>query len=294
MTTILVPRINDDIWDFRALSRIWQQSQQAAAVRFDFRKCDFLRQNAVAFLGGLIRLLQARGVPVEIDPATMLPDVRKNLGRNGFLRTFLNDDGWNDGNTIPFREDLEGAPDDYANYLAERWLGRGWIGVSAALRDAIVERVAECYLNAFEHSRSGIGVFTCGQYYPKIQELHLAMVDFGVGIPSNVRLFRSGQAVETLDAARCMQWAFQKGTSTRTCAGGSRGLGLDLLRSFVQAANGSLRILSHDGYGRIDGTGPPAFQTLEHYFEGTLVMIRLKCDTTRYCLASELVPVVDF
>ena len=294
MTTILVPRINDNMWDFRALSRIWQQSQEAGAVRFDFRNYDFLRQNAVAFLGGLIRLLQSRGVLVEIDAATMLPDVKKNLGRNGFLRTFLNDDGWGDGNTIPFREDLARSPADYANFLAERWLGRGWIGVTPALRDAIVERVAECYLNAFEHSRSGIGIFTCGQYYPNKQDLHLAMVDFGVGIPSNVRMFRSGQAAETLDATRCMQWAFQKGTSTRICVGGSRGLGLDLLRSFVQAANGSLRILSHDGYGRIDGAGNPAFQTLEHYFEGTLVMIRLKCDATRNCLASELVPVEDF
>jgi hypothetical protein len=76
-----------------------------------------------------------------------------------------------------------------ADYLKTKWLGCGWIHVSPSLQDAIVGRVWEIYANAFEHAQSSIGVFSCGQHYPKMKELKLTVVDFGVGIPSNVRLF---------------------------------------------------------------------------------------------------------
>src|SRR5438094_3431457 len=130
------------------------------------------------------------------------------------------------------------------------WLGRGWVNVSHRLRDAIVGNMAEVYLNAFEHARSPVGVFTCGQHFPGKQELNLTIVDFGVGIPSNVRLFKANEfRPEQLPAAKCMEWAFQSGTSTRseTPGQGPCGLGLDLLRAFVQQNGGRLEMFINAG-----------------------------------------------
>jgi hypothetical protein len=53
---------------------------------------------------------------------------------------------------------------DFQDYLTRLGLGRGWVNVSARLRDAIVGNMAEVYLNAFEHGQSRAGVFTCGQH----------------------------------------------------------------------------------------------------------------------------------
>ncbi len=56
---------------------------------------------------------------------------------------------------------------DLIAYLKTKWLGRGWITVSTRLRDAIVGRVWKIYANAFEHSHSPVGIFSCGQHYPR-------------------------------------------------------------------------------------------------------------------------------
>ncbi len=62
--TIFVPRLNDELWDAQQLVRIWQQVDDGgdgAKVSFYFSRCDFLRPNAVAYLGGLARMIEHRG-----------------------------------------------------------------------------------------------------------------------------------------------------------------------------------------------------------------------------------------
>lgn len=293
MTVIEVPTINDTLWDFRTLRRIWHQATTATEVRLEFSKCRFLKQNAVAFLGGLIRLLRQRGIKTVVGVSTLVPTVRKNLDKNGFIKAFTGQAyPWKD-NTIPYREDWNSNPRGFQNYLSTEWLGQGWIGISSALRDCIVERVAETYLNAFEHSASPVGVFTCGQYYPQLRMLHLALVDFGVGIPHNVRRFLGQASAETLNGGKCMEWAFRAGTSTKSAEGISRGLGLDLLKSFIAANHGEMTIMSHDGYVSIVDTGV-TYDSLGHFFDGTLINISLRCDDKYYSLASENVPDVEF
>jgi hypothetical protein len=80
----------------------------------------------------------------------------------------------------------------------------------------------------------------CGQRYPKIKELKLTIVDFGVGIPSNVRLYKKHERrPDQLPAPSCMEWAFQNGTSTKQGdTAEPRGLGLDLLHDFMRNNGG--------------------------------------------------------
>ena len=54
---LAVPTINDDPPDFDRLFRLWSQvNDDSLEVEFNFTRCRFLQQNAVAFLGGLSRL----------------------------------------------------------------------------------------------------------------------------------------------------------------------------------------------------------------------------------------------
>lgn len=290
MRTILVRTINESSTDYDYLFELWKIiSRNDDDAYLDFSNCRFLGQNAVAFIGGMARLVQSRGRRIWFAWHTLNPRVHANLAQNGFLRAFGHPREPSLGNSIPFREDRAMSPHGFAVHLSRRWLGRGWISISDGLRDAIVGRVSEAYSNVFEHARSEIGLFTCGQFFPNRRELKLTMVDFGVGIPSNVRLHfltSQGIAPHQLQSHACMQWAFQIGTSTKP---GGRGLGLDLLASFVRVNDGRMEIFSHDGHALVTKAGV-AFATRPVYFEGTLVNVSLRCDERFYHLKSEHPP----
>jgi hypothetical protein len=109
------------------------------------------------------------------------------------------------------------------------------------------------------------------------------VVDFGVGIPETVRAYLRRPALSAADA---INWALQRGTTTKP-GSISRGVGLDLLKSFVATNDGRLEIFSGGGYAVISryadhqmDRGPA--------FEGTLVNISLRCDERYYYLGSEL------
>lgn len=283
MLTVSIPTINDEQRDFDRLFNLWHQvNDDFLKVTFDFSQCGFLRQNAVAFLGGLARMIEQRFGTVTFDWNTLQENIRTNLAQNGFIAAFEHRGRPWHGNSIPYREDISMDKEVLVDYLKTKWLERGWVHVSTALRDAIIGRVSEIYVNAFEHGKSEIGVFSCGQHYPSLGVLKLSVVDFGVGIPSNVRVFMHNPRIS---AESALKWAFQSGTTTKP-NGVGRGLGLDLLKKFVEINHGRLEVLSHEGYALIE-SGQEAYAKRNSYFEGTVVNITLRCDEKYYCLSSE-------
>lgn len=286
MTPIIieVPTLSGSVVHYDRMFALWGQlNGDGLEVTFHFPNCRFLAQNAVAFLGGLARLVQHRGGSVQFDWDSLDDNIRTNLAQQGFLATFGSPGGPWKGNSIPYREDQTRNVAELMDYLKSKWLGRGWISVSQKLRDAIVGRVWEIYANAFEHSHSSEGIFSCGQHYPKRKQLDLTVVDFGVGIPSNVRVFVHNTS---LPAGRALEWAFQAGNTTKP-NGMGRGMGLDLLRDFVRLNKGRLEVFSHDGYARIDEK-EEKYETRSSTFEGTILNISLQCDDRHYCFVEEV------
>jgi hypothetical protein len=152
----------------------------------DFHYCTFLDHRGVAFLGGIIHLIQKHQGHFTLDLGTLSPKIHMNLAQNGFLQEFSGSiEPWQ-GNSVPFRYDVDYTGDIF-QYLEKQWLGRNWININTQLQEAIVSNVLEIYTNAFSHSQSPIGVFSCGQHYPQEKRLALTAIDFGVGIVSNVR-----------------------------------------------------------------------------------------------------------
>lgn len=288
MITLSVPRINDGQPDFETLFSLWSQScGYLEDIRFDLSHCTFLRPNAVAFLGGLARLIESRLGTAVFDWETVHDSaLRMNLCQNGFAGTFgYHSSAWT-GNSIPYREDSTIDDTGIMEYLTTSWLGRGWVNVSPRLRDAIVGKMWEIYCNAFEHAGSDPGVFSCGQHFPKNNELVLSVVDFGQGIAANVRNFlRTDPRAGNLTAAGCLKWAFQRGNTTRP-NGIARGLGLDLLKEFIRLNNGKLEVYSNEGYARIDSKGE-YYENLTSSFEGTIFHIALVCNEVHYRLVGE-------
>ena len=284
--TIEVPRLNDAHSDFVSMAHIWSQIDAAGdgvEVSFAFSRCGFLQPNAVVFLGGLARIIGHRGGKAHFLVGTMEESVRVNLLQNGFGHAMGAEEAPWQGNSIPYREYFIGDEDAVVQDLRQHWLGRGWINVSTALANEVVGQMWELFANAFEHSNTPVGVYSCGQYFWRRRVLTLAVADFGVGIPSNVRLYLGEP---TLSGADALRWAFQRGHSTRVRSGPG-GMGLDLLKELVCKTNGAMLVYSHDGCALIDQRGE-RYENFAPFFEGTLVQIRLLCDDKHYMLSKEV------
>ena len=287
---IQIPTLNDGPNDFTRLFRIWNQANSNHEdVLFNFSSCQFLRPNAVAFLGGLARLIQSQRRMASFDWDSVNDSwVRTTIRQNGFASIFGDpSEPWS-GTSIPYREDSSLNMNGIMDYLTYDWLGKGWgkAHLSERVRDAIAGTMWEVYNNAFEHSKSVIGVFSCGQHFKKKNELCLSTIDFGLGIPAKVRNFvGTDPRAQSLRSDLCLRWAFTRGKST--CTGGvARGLGLDLLKEFVYLNQGKLEIYSNDGYVIIDKHGD-RYQNCSHSFEGTVVHVTLHCDEKLYRFRNE-------
>ena len=102
--TLEVPTLYDDPRHFDGLFSLWRQTNaESLDVRFRFSSCGFLKQNAVAFLGGLARLVEYRGGRVSFDWDSLQDRVRVNLAQQGFLAAFGCPGGPWTGNSIPYR-----------------------------------------------------------------------------------------------------------------------------------------------------------------------------------------------
>lgn len=288
--TIFIPTLNDGRADFQFLFDLCNRLNDSFEnVLLDFSRCSFLRPNALTILGGLTRLLEYQCGNVVYDWDSIKNQaVLAILMQNGFAEKFgLSSHPW-DGSSIPYREDLTQDMNEILDYLNDHWLGKGWVKLTHALRDIIIGKKWEIYNNAFEHSASPVGVFSCGQHFPNQNDLVLSVVDFGVGIPTSVRsFFKTFVASETVDRisdAECLKWAFRKGNTTKCDI--ARGLGLDFLKSFIAVNHGKLEVYSNAGYVIVDDSGE-RHQNCPVSFPGTVVHITLRCDENIYTLSSE-------
>ncbi|KJR40948.1 ATP-binding region ATPase domain-containing protein [Candidatus Magnetoovum chiemensis] len=291
-TIINVPTINDELFDFHTLFRLVKQSEESIKNQkmiFKFDKCNFLRQNAVAYLGGLARLINYHnGEAVFYWESIVNRRVFEHLKSNGFISIFLDNSDRTKHSSVPYCEDLIQNKDGIISYLKTEWLGKGWINISNKLKDAISGTVWEIYTNAFEYANSPIGIFSCGQHYPKMSEIKLTVMDFGVGIPHNVRNFLKNDPKEkNLTDGECLKWAFQKGTTTSKKNNISRGLGLDLLKEFVKVNNGKIEIFSNHAYGIINKGKEDFMDNAGLFHNGTIFNITFICDASHYLLSSE-------
>ncbi|MEM6350830.1 MAG: ATP-binding protein [Cyanobacteria bacterium P01_D01_bin.14] len=286
---LYIETLSDQPRHFDKLVGLWQSLHQLPLANtnltLNFNYCEFLGHNGVAFLGGLAQLVKQQGGAVRFEWDSLRGKIYASLKQNGFLYAFGENQRPQDGNAIPYRQDCQFDHRAIIDYLQYYWLGKGWINITDRLQQAITGQASELYLNAFDHSQSAIGVFSCGQHYPKAGVLQLSVVDFGIGIASSVRALPQNQSLSTVDA---LEWALQAGNTTQQ-QGISRGLGLHLLQSFIHCNGGSLLIYSNDGCIQVSEKGVQ-YAPRAVNFAGTLVNITLQCNESVYDLETDSGP----
>jgi hypothetical protein len=154
--------------------------------------------------------------------------------------------------------------------------------LSELVKENILGSIYEIYNNAFQHSSSNIGVFSCGQFYPKNKSFQLSIVDYGIGVVDSVRKYFAFPA----SSEYALRWAFTSGNSTREI-NYPRGIGLSILIDFIRINHGRMELVANNGLASITDNGLQ-FTDLSDCFDGTFVNIELKSDNNFYCMKSEL------
>jgi hypothetical protein len=271
---------------------------------FNFKKCAILDQNAVSMLGGLARYVDEHNSALGLKEAfvgkcgvmflvdTMSSIISKLLIENNFLKHFSNADfsGYPEGDYIGYREHTKYLDsNEVANHLHNEWLTDSKLSMSSDLKQAVISRIFEIFMNAYGHaidkSNIKVGAISCGQHDKKSGLLRLAVLDFCSGIISNVRECQKN--IQSDIAA--MKWALITGNSTRTDSAADipRGLGFGLLNEFVAVNKGRLSIFSNSCSAIVGENGAYIVQECKYPFKGTMVNITINCDNRHYKFLSE-------
>lgn len=273
----MLPPILDNASSLRSLFALLRNGQTRPQI-IDFSECNSISHVGYAFVLGCVQDFPER---FHLDPTTVSQRIFAEVNRHFFWLLEGRSEGAVEAHAVPSREFK--SDDDVIGYLLDDWLGPGWVIVSDNLKRALAGRTYEIFANAWEHS-SAEKVFCCGRHREAQNELQLAIIDFGHGIPGLVRPYiLEHHGIEVSDT-QCLKWAMQKGATTSDTA---RGLGLDLLKEFVEINHGQLDIYSHSGHLNLCSDGA-TLNRIEPGFMGTLVNITFRCDNVRYQFASEV------
>lgn len=311
---IQVPTIKYDDRGFHQIMKVAEIITSAPKNNFDFdfSRCSKIDHHGVVMLGGLARYVNYQNskfirpllgisnaqsfatAGVMFDVNSMNDLIRERLIENNFLSHFSQENfsGYASGDYIGYREHNNQLDEDnIAEHLSEQWLSDDKVRLSSVLKDVIISKIFEIFINAYGHGASVqglrlLGVYSCGQYDRKEKTLCLSVLDFGPGIANNVRRFKD----DIQSDVEAIKWALVRGNSTGTDsvkAGMPRGLGFDLLGEFVKLNLGEMRIYSNGAYAKICNGNDFVVLNHETSFPGTLVSIKINCDDRQYRFKSE-------
>lgn len=277
--------IRHDQAGFQALVRLSAalEATRFANLEIDMSRVGWFDADMCAPLGAVLYRIGSRVNKVSL--VHLQPQVEKILSKNGFLSHYGHVPSHDTyGTTIPYQR--FDAKDDrfFASYVEAKFVRRTELPrMSAELMKRFRESVFEIFSNAVIHSQSALGIFSCGQFFPKRHRLDFSVADLGIGIRRNV-LDHTGL---DLPADQAIVWATsERNTTKRGPIPG--GLGLKLLREFITLNQGRMQIVSDAGYWSLE-QGNVQTALLSAPFPGTVVNVEIDtADQRSYALTSEV------
>jgi len=261
------------------------ESSDAAVHEIDMSSVRWLAGNMCAPLGAVFEREAQRGRRIRLLGYSGKP--RQNALKNGFLQQFGRD-VIEDTNktTIQYRQFQGTEREAFEEYITAhfRSRSRGLPEMSEPLLRRFRASLFELYGNAIEHSATRLGVFACGQFYPKSHRLDFAIADLGVGMREKVGRHLGRE----ISADAAIKWAMS-GNTTKT---GARpgGLGLQLIQEFIKLNKGRIIVVSSEGYWEY-AKDKVQSKLFDRPFPGTVVTIEINtADKAYYCLQSEISP----
>ncbi len=261
-------------------------------VLFDFQNLRYISPSAVALLDNLIGWLESNKVTVYIIninikekkmcPINFLKDA-------GFFKKYL-DSELNEQylmipkeckTILPITNLTSNKYEEWSKKF-EHWYSYN-LGVSKVEVASIVAAVKDILNNVTDHANiTSCGIFA--QFIENQDKFYLAISDFGVGIPTNVKRFLKDDNLEDVTA---LKWAVEEGNSTKSTPR-NRGVGLHvLLKNVVINCEGIVEIYSNHAK-IICKKGNDGLELVEVRQElrypGTLILIKMNKSNALSCL----------
>jgi len=226
----------------------------------------------------------------EVEFTSLDGGVKRILAKNSFLVDFgINVEADLNHTTMQYNRFEPEEEKIFPAYIEKHFQGKGIPKMSEALTSRFREGILELFSNSVLHSETKFGIYVCGQYFPTRKRLDFSIADMGVGIRYNVKTKKGLD----LEAHNAIAWAMEGNNTTKT---GSipGGLGLKLIRDFIELNGGRIQIISDSGYWETQ-KGVHSAIRFTAPFPGTLVNIEINTsDKASYRLATEPNPVNVF
>jgi hypothetical protein len=249
-------------------------------VELDFSRCTWFDANMAAPLGAVLARITDDVNDVRVT--NLAAPIQKVLSKNEFLKQYEFEPVPDQFETVvPYRRFQLSEDRYFTEYVQQHTQGKGLPTMTPALRRKFHESIGELFANAMMHSESRLGVFSCGQYYPKHKCFDFCITDAGTGF---VGAIRRAFALE-VDSLKAMRFCLEKNNTTKTIEPG--GLGLKLLKHFIGLNQGRIVIVSNQACYEFSH-GVEKFEHLETPFPGTCINIEIDtADSNNYRLSSE-------
>ena len=283
---LFLPRtFGHDQGGFASLTRLYAQAEECFLddIEIDMQATKWFDADMCAAFGAVLYLLGDNLNTVNL--INIDSSVGRILSKNGFLSHYGREkisDSWR--TTISYQR-FDVKDDRYfAGYIENEFIYRSEIPkMSLELLKKFRESIFEIFSNAVLHSRTKLGIFSCGQFFPTRNRLDFTVADLGIGIRQNVE----DHVGFSLSAEQAITWATEANNTTKH-GNVPGGLGLKLLCEFIDQNRGRIQIVSDTGYWRREN-GEIHTALLKYPFPGTIVSVEINTDNAySYRLTSEL------
>lgn len=217
-----------------------QCNAQSSKITFDFSLLDFIEPVGIVVLSNLIEYFKKLGVETFFSGHQYLSKPVSYLDDSGFFTQYLGKSLKNNSALRTTTMPLSLVDNDRAVGFVHMKL-IPWLAEHLSVKEESLATVRVCIEEIFHNVQDHSGV-SCGcvfaQYFPKTSSLQIAISDFGLGIPSNVRKIRP----ELLDH-EALYLACEEGFTTKSNVN-NRGVGLPTLMRYVTQRNGGTVLLA--------------------------------------------------
>ncbi len=192
---LTLPDIRHDQSGFKALVRLEAETKDCVfeEIAIDMGGTSWFDADMCAAFGAILYRLGGNLNTVRLT--SIRPGVESILLKNGFLSHYGREripDRW--GTTIPYQR-FDSKDDRYfADYIENELIRRSEIpAMSPGLLKKFRESIFEIFSNAVLHSHTKLGIFSCGQFFPKRDRLDFSVADLGIGMRrKHKRQYRAG------------------------------------------------------------------------------------------------------